>query len=54
MIGTLRRELLDRLLIVDENHLRRALTEYLTHYNAAHRHRDIGQLPAAQAGHPAT
>jgi len=29
MIGTLRRELFDRLLIVDEHHLRRVLTEYL-------------------------
>jgi putative transposase len=29
MIGTLRRELFDRLLIVNERHLRRMLTEYL-------------------------
>jgi putative transposase len=28
MIGTLRREMLDRLLIVNEYHLRRVLTEY--------------------------
>jgi transposase len=34
MIGTLRRELFDRLLIVNEHHLRRVLTEYLRHYNA--------------------
>ena len=33
IIGTLRRELLDRLLIVNEHHLRRVLTEYLRHYN---------------------
>ena len=33
--GTLRRELLDRVLIVNEHHLRRALTEYLRHYNVA-------------------
>jgi putative transposase len=31
MIGTLRRELLDRLLIVNEHHLRQVLTEYLRH-----------------------
>ena len=37
IIGTLRRELLDRLLIVNEHHLRRVLTEYLRHYNAARR-----------------
>ena len=50
MIGTLRRELLDRLLIVDEHHLRRVLTEYLRHYNAARPHRALGQLTPAQAG----
>ena len=31
IIGTLRRELLDRMLIVNEHHLRRVLTEYLAH-----------------------
>ena len=35
MIGTLRRELFDRLLIVNEHHLRRVLAEYLLHYNGA-------------------
>ena len=50
MIGTLRRELFDRLLIVDEHHLRRVLTEYLRHYNAARPHRSLGQLAPAQAG----
>jgi Integrase core domain len=50
MIGTLRRELLDRLLIVNEHHLRRVLTEYLQHYNAARPHRALGQLTPAQAG----
>ena len=35
IIGTLRRELLDRLLIVNEHHLRQVLTEYLLHYNTA-------------------
>jgi Integrase core domain len=49
MIGTLRRELLDRLLIVDEHHLHRVLTEYLRHYNAARPHRALGQLTPAQA-----
>jgi hypothetical protein len=38
-IGTLRRELLDRVLIVNEHRLRRALTEYLRHYDAARPHR---------------
>ena len=50
IIGTLRRELFDRLLIVNERHLRRVLTEYLRHYNAARPHRSLGQLAPAQAG----
>ena len=49
MIGTLRRELFDRLLIVNEHHLRRVLTEYLIHYNTARPHRTLGQMPPAQA-----
>ena len=49
MIGSLRREVFDRLLIVNEHHLRRVLTEYLLHYNAARPHRGLGQLAPAQA-----
>jgi putative transposase len=49
IIGTLRRELLDQVLIVNEHHLRRAVTEYLRHYNAARPHRSPGQLTPAQA-----
>jgi hypothetical protein len=49
MIGTLRRELLDRMLIVNERHLRRVLTVYLGHFNAARPHRSLGQLAPAQA-----
>jgi len=49
IIGTLRRELLDRVLIVNEHHLRRVLTEYLLHYNDARPHRSLGQLTPAQA-----
>jgi putative transposase len=49
MIGTLRREVFDRLLIVNEHHLREVLTEYLLHYNAARPHRALGQLTPAQA-----
>jgi putative transposase len=43
IIGTLRRELFDRLLIVNEHHLRRVLTEYLRHYNTARPHRALGR-----------
>ena len=49
MIGTLRRELLDRILIVNERHLRRILTIYLHHFNTARPHRTLGQLAPAQA-----
>ena len=48
MIGTLRREAFDRLLIVNEHHLRQVLTEYLVHYNTARPHRSLGQLTPAQ------
>jgi Integrase core domain len=49
MIGTLRRELLDRLLIVNEYHLRQVLTEYLRHYNTARPRRAFDQLTPTQA-----
>jgi putative transposase len=49
IIGTLRRELFDRLLIVNEHHLRWVLTEYLRHYNTARPHRALSQLTPAQA-----
>ncbi len=49
MIGTLRREVLDRLLIVNEHHLRQVLTEYLRHCNTTRPHRSLGQLTPAQA-----
>jgi transposase InsO family protein len=49
IIGTLRRELSGRLLIVNEHHLRRVLTEYLHHYNTARPHRALGQAAPAQA-----
>jgi hypothetical protein len=49
IIGTLRRELLDRLLIVNEHHPRLVLAEYLQHYNTARPHRALGQLAQAQA-----
>jgi putative transposase len=48
MIGTLRRELLDRVLVVNERHLRRILTSYLHHFNTARPHRTLAQLAPAQ------
>jgi putative transposase len=49
MIGTLRRELLDRILIVNERHLRRILAVYLQHFTVARPHRTLAQLTPAQA-----
>jgi putative transposase len=49
MVGTLRREILDRILLVNEHHLRQVLTEYLLHYNTARPHRALGQLTPARA-----
>jgi putative transposase len=49
LVGTLRREPPGRLLIIDEQHLRRVLTESLRHYNTARPHRSLGRLTPAQA-----
>jgi putative transposase len=49
VIGTLRQQPLDRLLIINERHLRQALTEYLRRYNTARPHRALGRLAPAQA-----
>jgi transposase InsO family protein len=49
IIGELRRELFDRMLIINEEHLRRTLTTYLVHRNEARPHRGLGQLTPAQA-----
>jgi putative transposase len=42
-IGTLRRELLDRILIVNHRHLERVLAEYLMHVNHHRPHRGLNQ-----------
>ena len=48
MIRTVRGELLDRILIVNERHLHRVLTAYLCHVNTARPHRTLAQLAPAQ------
>jgi transposase InsO family protein len=42
-IGTLRRELLDRMLIIGRRQLQAALAEYLDHYNTHRPHRSLDQ-----------
>jgi putative transposase len=49
MVGTLRRELLNRIMIVNERHLRQVLTTYLHHFNEARPHRALAQLTPTQA-----
>jgi putative transposase len=45
VVGTLRRELLDPVLIVNETRLRAVLAEYIAHCNASRPHRPRAALP---------
>jgi len=51
-IGTVRRECLDRLLIVNRRHLERVLPVYIAHYNEHRPHRSNGQRPPTPATLP--
>jgi putative transposase len=51
-VGTVRRECLDRLLIVNQRHLLAVLTEYVSHYNTHRPHQSLGQ--ASPIPRPAT
>ena len=51
LVGTLRRELLDRTLILSQAHLRVVLAEYREHYNSGRPHQGTGQrVPGADPG----
>ena len=45
LIGTLRRECLDRMLIWNERHLRRVLTEFIRWYNQGRVHQGLNGIP---------
>ncbi|MFD0337149.1 integrase core domain-containing protein [Streptomyces sp. NPDC127117] len=54
VIGTIRREALDHVLILCESHARKVLTDYQDHYNGHRPHRSRQQLPPGATGQPAT
>ncbi|MEX1368045.1 MAG: integrase core domain-containing protein [Nannocystaceae bacterium] len=41
-IGSIRRECLDRVIPVGEQHLRRLIVEYVAHYNSERNHQGLG------------
>ena len=51
-VGTVRRELLDRMLIVGCRQLRWVLSEYADHYNGHRPHRALGQAPPLGSAEP--
>jgi putative transposase len=53
LLGTLRRGLLDRMLILSEAHLRAVLIEYQVHYSTARPHQGIAQqVPGCECDVP--
>jgi putative transposase len=51
-IGTIRRECLNRILIVNRRHLERVLPAYISHYNEHRPHRSLHQRPPIKAPPP--
>jgi putative transposase len=50
-IGTVRHELLDRMLIINRRHLTAVLTEYVAHFNDHRPHRALGQAAPPRSLH---
>ena len=48
-IGTVRRELLDRMLIINRRHLTAVLTEYVAHFNDHRPHRALNQAASLKS-----
>jgi transposase InsO family protein len=53
-IGTLRRELLDRTIIWNQQQLEQLVTDYIDHYNAHRPHRSLDQRPPLNNDPPVT
>ena len=51
-VGTVRREVLDRMLILGCRQLRSVLAEYVDHYNGRRPHRALEQAPPLGSGEP--
>jgi putative transposase len=52
-IGSVRRELLDHILIISERHLYRKVKEYVNYFNGSRPHRGIGgQIPIPERTAP--
>jgi putative transposase len=51
-VGTVRREVLDRMLILGRRQLRSVLAEYADHYNVHRPHRALGQAPPLEPAEP--
>jgi hypothetical protein len=49
-VGTVRRECVDRRLIVSRRHLEAVVHEFVEHYNSHRPHRSLGQLPPQPKG----
>ena len=45
LVGSVRRELLDHVVVLNEDHLRRLLREYVDYYNDERVHTSIGDAP---------
>jgi len=48
LVDSVRRELLDHVVVLHEDHLRRLLREYVEYYNAERPHTSLGNAPAGR------